>query len=88
LGHFDPILVILRSEIHRECVRNFVEIATIKITSNPLDNQVKLMRRTPYTKHIIVTLLIQKNDDTTVSARHGVLTIRADRYELVAPTRM
>jgi hypothetical protein len=79
--------IVLRSEIHGECVRNFVEIATIKIMSNPLDNQVKRMRRTSYTKHLIVTLLLQKSGDTTVSARHGVLTIGADKYELVAPTR-
>jgi hypothetical protein len=88
LGSYISYQIELRSEIHRECVRNFVEIATIKITSNPRDNQVKLTRRTPYTKHLIVTLLLQKSDDTTVSARHGVLTIRADRYELVVPTRI
>jgi hypothetical protein len=76
---------LLGPKVHRKQMGSFVERPIHIIVGGVLDDQVQLVRNAPNSQKRIRALPLQQRDHTTVSPRHIVFPVRADRNDLVTP---
>ncbi len=71
--------------MHREVVCRFGECTVADHDRHVLNDEVHLVRETPYAQDLDGGLLVHERQKSTFPSGHGVLTVRADRQQLVPP---
>ncbi len=71
--------------MHHEVVCHFGECTVADHDRCVLNNEVHQVRGTPYAQDLIGGLLIHERHKSAFPSGHGVLTVRADRQQLVPP---
>ncbi len=63
----------------------FVKRLIQNILRGVLDDNVQLMWNAPNPEHMVVALLLEQGDNSSVSTSHCVLLVRADQNQFGAP---
>ncbi len=71
--------------MHREAVCRFGECAVVDHDRHVLNDEVHLVRGTPYAQDLVGGLLVHERHKSASPSGHGVFTIRADRQQFVPP---
>ncbi|CAK9190116.1 unnamed protein product [Sphagnum troendelagicum] len=71
--------------MHREAVCHFGECAIADHDHCVLNDEVHLVRGTPYAQDLVGGLLVHEHHKSAFPSGHGVLTVRADQQQLVPP---
>ncbi|CAM6015971.1 unnamed protein product [Sphagnum balticum] len=71
--------------MHREVVCRFGECAVADLDRRVLNDEVHLVRGTPYAQDLVGGLLVHERHKSAFPSGHGVLTVRANRQQLVPP---
>jgi hypothetical protein len=71
--------------MHCEAVCHFGKCAVADHDRRVLNDEVHLVRRTPYAQDLVGRLLVHECHKSAFPFGHGVFTVRADRQQLVPP---
>ncbi len=71
--------------MHREAVCHFGECAVADHDRCVLNDEVHLVRGTPYAQYFVGRLLVHEHHKSAFRSGHGVLTVRANWQHLVSP---
>ncbi len=69
--------------MHREDVCRFGECTVTDHDRRVLNDEVHLVRRTPYAQDLVSGLLVHERHKSAFPSGHGVLIVRANRQQLV-----
>ncbi|CAM6057362.1 unnamed protein product [Sphagnum tenellum] len=71
--------------MHREVVCRFGECAVVDHDHHVLNDEVHLVCGTPYAQDLVGGLLVHECHKSAFPSGHGVLTVCADRQQLLPP---
>ncbi len=75
----------LLAEMHCEAMCHFGECAVADHDRRIMNDEVHLVRTTPYAQDLVGVLLVHEHHKSAFPSGHGVLTVRADQQQLVSP---